>query len=373
MILTATIVGTNPVRVWGLTTDERTRRLAITGKQEWAGQNAVPADLLVNADFCFDPLWYRHISATPGTVLTMGGVPVLAHAKNPAQARTVATAMREGRPLPNDSGLAILAIEQNPTIENKQLRKRATPFVDRLVPENVRRLERASYYGAYKGVTDVLTKYLWPEAALFLTRIAARIGASPNQVTAIGFILCLLATVLFWFGHYWWGMAAGLIFMVLDTVDGKLARCTITSSWWGNVFDHGIDLIHPPFWWFAWGVGLQHWGLALSGRDFSLIMIAIVAGYMVQRAIEGAFIQRNRGIEIHVWQRIDSAFRLITARRNPNMVILFVATLASRPDIGLVVLAWWTVLSCVFHLVRLLQAEWHRIRGGTVTSWMESA
>ena len=47
-------------------------------------------------------------------------------------------------------------------------------------------------------------------------------------------------------------MAAGLVFMVLDTVDGKLARCTITSSGWGNVFDHGVDLIHPPFWWWAW-------------------------------------------------------------------------------------------------------------------------
>ena len=32
----------------------------------------------------------------------------------------------------------------------------------------------------------------------------------------------------------------------------------------------------------------------------------------------------------------DSQFRLITARRNPNMVILFVALLFGRPDIGLV-------------------------------------
>src|SRR3546814_15546925 len=79
---------------------------------------------------------------------------------------------------------------------------------------------------------------------------------SPNMVTAIGALLCVVATVAFWYGHYWWGMAAGLVFMVLDTVDGKLARCTITSSKWGDVFDHGIDLVHPPFWWYAWGVGL---------------------------------------------------------------------------------------------------------------------
>ena len=45
--------------------------------------------------------------------------------------------------------------------------------------------------------------------------------------------------------------------MVLDTVDGKLARCTITSSKIGEAIDHGIDLVHPPFWWWAWGVGLH--------------------------------------------------------------------------------------------------------------------
>src|SRR3546814_4775741 len=98
-----------------------------------------------------------------------------------------------------------------------------------------RAIERKSYFGAYKGVTDALTKYLWPELALWLTRGAASIGMTPNMVTAIGAALCVYATYLFAYGHYWTGMLAAFIFMVLDTVDGKLARCTITSSKWGNV------------------------------------------------------------------------------------------------------------------------------------------
>ena len=61
-----------------------------------------------------------------------------------------------------------------------------------------------------------------------------------------------------------WGVLSGFIFMVLDTVDGKLARCTGASSKWGNVFDHGIDLIHPPFWWWAWEHGLAAYGRPLS-------------------------------------------------------------------------------------------------------------
>jgi hypothetical protein len=99
-------------------------------------------------------------------------------------------------------------------------------------------------------------------------------------------------------------------------------------------------------------------------------MIAIVAGYVVQRLIEGAFIKRFANMHIHVWEKIDSDFRLITARRNPNMIILFVATACQRPDIGLIAIAWWTVLSCVFHAVRLVQAIVRASRGEAITSWL---
>src|SRR3546814_3447627 len=101
----------------------------------------------------------------------------------------------------------------------------------------------------------------------------------------------------------------------------------------------------------------------LSARDFALVMAAVIAGYVLQRVIEGMFI-KDFGMDIHVWQRFDSRFRLITARRNPNMVILFVALLAGRPDIGLIALAWWTIISLAVHAVRLVQARSEERRGG---------
>jgi len=158
--------------------------------------------------------------------------------------------------------------------------------------------------------------------------------------------------------------------MVLDTVDGKLARCTITSSWWGNVFDHGLDLVHPPFWWWFWATGLAHVGLALSDTLFWWVEGTIFIGYWVQRAIEGAFIAGFGGIHIHVWERFDSRFRLVTARRNPNMVILFASLVFARPDVGIVAVAVWTGLSCLVHLVRLIQAWLRTRRGEPVRSWL---
>lgn len=376
MSVSVETVGSNPTRLWGLTASRRTERLARASGLSFvqAGDPADGGTLLVNESFAFDPAWFRHAVASPGLVLTSGGVPVLAHARDAAQAAALRDAMATESAFGGLPGLDLVAFEDGPTIENKQLRKRETPFLMPLRPDTVRAIERASYFGAYKGVTDVLTKYLWPEWALVLTRICARLGITPNMVTAVGAILCVAATFAFADGQYWLGMALGLGFMVLDTVDGKLARCTITSSWWGNIFDHGLDLVHPPFWWWFWATGLATWGLAYDdgtfGPTFWWVQGAIQGGYLVQRLIEGAFMRLYGGMHIHVWRRFDSRFRLFTARRNPNMVILFVSMLFARPDIGLIAVAWWTAISCAVHAVRLAQAMAVRASGRPITSWL---
>ena len=343
-------VGTNPTPIWGMPNVERVRRIAAANGWAFGPQPADDGASVVTVDlaYAFDPVWLRHVVARPGSRLTLGGAPVIAHG----------------------TGGETFRAEDPAGILNEQLRKRERPFVLPLDPDTVRAIERASYFGAYKGVTDVLTKYLWPEWALVLTRVAARLGITPNIVTAIGAFLCVAATFLFWDGRYWAGMAAGLGFMVLDTVDGKLARCTITSSKWGNAFDHGIDLIHPPFWWWAWAVGLAAYGTPISTATFWWLMAVIQGGYVAQRALEGVFLVRF-AMHIHVWRKIDSDFRLVTARRNPNMVILFASMIFQRPDIGLIAVAVWTGVSLIVHAGQWLHAEWVVARGGRIVSWLD--
>lgn len=348
-------IGDNASRVFGLSPRERANRFAT--KINMIAVAEIPAAgpcIVANLGYAWDPAWLQHVASHPGLVLTQNGIPVLAHLTDAGQ-QAVGDAIKEQSPLQAVDGLNIQPIETVGAIENKELRKREQPYLMPLNAGTVRAVEKASYDGAYKGVTDILTLYLWRGAAFHLTRWAAALGITPNAVTAIGAVLCVMATWLFLRGDYWPGIAAGLGFMVLDTVDGKLARCTGTSSAWGNVFDHGLDLVHPPFWWWAWGAGLAAYGTPLPDGWLWPVISVIVAGYVVQRLIEGAFIKLY-GIHIHVWQRFDSRFRLITARRNPNMVILFGALIVGRPDIGLVLVAGWTVLSCLVHLARLVQA-----------------
>ncbi|HET8533985.1 MAG TPA: CDP-alcohol phosphatidyltransferase family protein, partial [Sphingomicrobium sp.] len=332
--------------------------------------DALPASggvLLANLDYAWDPAWLKLLGTRQDSVLLHQGKPVLAHVRAGAPAEAARRAM-----LGEDGSLeGLQAIDSaSAEIANDELRKRERPFVLPLRPETAEQVERAAYDASYKGVTDALTLYLWRKPAFHLTRWAAEMDISPNAVTGVGAVLCLLAFFYFWFGNYWLGILVGFIFMVLDTVDGKLARCTGASSQWGNILDHGIDLIHPPFWYWAWAHGLASYGRPLEPVYEAMLLAAIVIGYIAQRIIEGIFIARFK-MHIHVWQPVDSKFRLITARRNPNMVILVVALLFGRPDTGLELVGAWTILSLIFHLVRLAQAEMRSWRGQPIVSWLK--
>jgi phosphatidylglycerophosphate synthase len=361
-------VGDNPARPFGMGARERACRLAENAGLECA-EAPVPgrAMLLASMRFAWDPAWLKAMRARPGTMLTLAGEAVMVHVPVDANLAAAAAALEDGQVADSYELLPAETAE----LSYSELRKRERPFVLHLEPSNPERVERAAYDAAYKGVTDVLTLYLWRKPAFHLTRWAARAGLAPNAVTLVGAILCIIAFFLFWRGDYWLGVLSGFIFMVLDTVDGKLARVTGASSKWGEVFDHGIDLVHPPFWYWAWEHGLAAYGRPLEPVFATMVLWTIVGGYVAQRVIEGIFIKRLK-IEIHVWRPIDSKFRLVTARRNPNMVILAAALLFCRPELGLELVAWWTLASLIFHAVRLAQASERTGRGERIVSWLEA-
>ena len=360
-------VGQSEARLFGMNARDRAKRLAANAgfavSDEPVSDGAV---LLGSMDYAWDPAWLKAMAKRPGEVLTLGGRPVLAHVPSEGDPAGARETMAAGILPPELTPIASETTE----LSYAELRKRDRPFVLAVDPADTEPVERAAYDAAYKGVTDLLTLYLWRRPAFHLTRWAAEAGLSPNFVTAVGAVLCVLAFWLFWNGHYWLGVASGFIFMVLDTVDGKLARCTGASSKWGNVFDHGIDLVHPPFWWWAWLHGLDAYGTPLEPVYSTMLLWAIIGGYVAQRIIEGVFMRRFGGMHIHVWKQIDSRFRLITARRNPNMVILVAALLFGRPDTGIELVALWTIVSLIFHAVRLAQANALHDRGGKVVSWL---
>ena len=75
----------------------------------------------------------------------------------------------------------------------KALRKRKAPYALSLLQSTPAQVERRLFKGAYKGVTDVVTEYTWPEPALHVTRLCASLKLTPNMVTTASLFLVYLA------------------------------------------------------------------------------------------------------------------------------------------------------------------------------------
>jgi phosphatidylglycerophosphate synthase len=357
------IVGESPLRIWSLPAAERLqrqlRRVGATAPIESAR-----LIVLLRADWVYDEPLLRGLvrQDSPCGMWAEDGscVALLLPASRSEEAAALLQHGQAPADLPRRTPAEVAGSY------NDTLRKREPPYLLPLTAEGIAAIEARVFAGSYKGVTDFVTLYLWPRPARACTRICAQLGISPNTVTTASLVLVLLAMWAFWHGQYGWGLVAAWGMTFLDTVDGKLARVTLQSSRIGDYYDHSIDLLHPPFWWWAWVVGLASVGLALDSSSIALTVI--IAGYVLQRLEEGLFIAFFK-MDMHVWQRFDSLLRLVTARRNPNLAILTVAVLFGRPDVGINVVAAWVAICLVIHAVRLLQAGIAR-RRGPLRSWL---
>lgn len=363
-------------RVWGLTAPERLRRALLR-----AGANSVqllesseatpgvaPGPVVVlRGDFFYDERLVQGLLGRASVILQTDDashewVAVSAGgAQLPAAVESLRAESAASRSRLNDMSF-VVASDLAPAF-NQALRKTDPPFLYKAEVGAVRSTENRIFRSAYKGLTDLVTKWVWPIPARELTRLLARKGVRPNSVTALSYVFTFIALALFATGHFAWGLAAGWFMTFLDTVDGKLARCTLTSTKLGNVLDHGLDLVHPPFWWFAFGYGL---GFADPVVWFSSWLIVI--SYVVGRALEGLFMNVY-GMEIFLWRPFDGVFRTVIARRNPNLLLLSVGTAAGRPDLGFFAVAVWTLVCNVVHVVRLTMASRAKRRGETVRPW----
>lgn len=354
------IVGHCDLRIWALPSAVRLRR-----QLQRAG-TAADAErvVLLRADWVYDEAIVRSLVQAPNELALIGpnGECVALVTQHSRRAEHAPLLERGSAPV----DLPQLTPEQLANQYNDTLRKREAPYLMPLTKENLRAIEARVFQGAYKGVTDLVTLYVWPAPARAVTRVCAHLGITPNAVTSASLLLVIAATWAFWHGQYWLGLLAAWPMTFLDTVDGKLARVTLQSSPFGNVFDHSIDLIHPPLWWWAWIHGLGAIGMPLP--DPSLVLTIIVAGYVLQRIEEGLFIALFK-MDMHVWRPFDSKLRLITARRNPNLLILTVAMLFNAPDTGMLIVTVWIVICLAIHALRLVQAAIAR-RQGPLQSWL---
>ncbi len=368
MPLFAWIIDADVPRLWGLESRERlSRQLSRIEDIELAdqtqGSHHYPDLLILRGDHLFEQRALQAIAQRCGT-LTANGTPVATRAR--AEQVPIAVSRMDERDEAKDWISDGTYTVDDLADFDPDLRRMVTPYVLPIRSSTRPALEARLYGNAYKGITDFVTKWWWPKPARRVVAWCAERRISANQVTVTGLLLMLFACGCFYYGHYAPGLVAGWIMTFLDTVDGKLARVTVSASRLGHVLDHGMDIVHPPFWYMAWGLSA---GAAVPFADTGNWIVWMFAGYLAGRLIEGAF-HALGSVSMFAWRPLDAYFRLFTARRNPCLVLLTLSWAAGRPDWGFVLVVVWTVLSSALMALRLTYAAAVRVTRGPLQSWL---
>jgi phosphatidylglycerophosphate synthase len=210
------------------------------------------------------------------------------------------------------------------------------------------KVERFLFWSNYKGSTDFFTKYVYPPLVWLMVRPLARAHIHPNWVTIISIILTFAAVPLFGGGYFLAGFLCAYGMSVLDSVDGKLARLTFTDSKLGNVLDHGLDLVHPPFWYCAWAYGLADGDVWSPVFLASVLMLVL---YVIDRLILKIYPTRfGRGLHTHA--AMDGFVRTFISRRNINLPLFTVGYVLGLGIETIYLIVFWQAATCVYHGAR---------------------
>ena len=388
MTATACILRDSSTQLWGLSARERLKRQFRQVGGVSFDENASPSDLLsgshsgphsgshsgplsgtlflIDANFLFEPRTLSELLSRENTLLCLDGRPAAAVVEAKYLEEVSAFMMADGAG-DLSADIARISTDDLNAFDDK-LRRSDPPLLELVSEDRKLALESKLYGNSYKGITDLITKWAWPRPARYGVKLCASLNISPNMVTSFGFLLVIAACFLFLHGYYATGLLCGWIMTFLDTVDGKLARVTIQSSPFGHYFDHIIDLVHPPFWYYFWGVSLVTFD-PVFGFTVAAMVNWIIGAYIVGRIVEGLF-QLLGTCGVFTWRPFDAWVRLITARRNPCLIILTISVLLGEAGWGFVGVFLWTVLSSAQLLLRLLHGIVVRLRSGPLSSWL---
>ncbi len=382
MTIYALVSETSPVRLWGLESGQRLQRQLKAVSKEYSGDfsairwlssaDEAPDDgrvLLLNGSFLFENRTLKGVLERHNSILLDGDHSVAAAFIDTGRLKDVLEHMKNpGKTLPE--GMQAVRTSDMEAFD-ESLRRSTQPLLEAVTTERKAELEARLYGNAYRGITDLVTKFVWPKPAKQVVHLCASLHISPNMVTSFGLLLVIAACYLFLNGQYGWGLLAGWIMTFLDTVDGKLARVTIQSSKFGHLYDHLIDLFHPPFWYIYWGMSLIDFQPVL-GQGLDQMYWIIIIAYIAGRIVEGIFPLLG-SCSIFTWRPYDAWFRLVTARRNPCLILLTLSFMAGKPEWGFIAVTFWSALTTVALILRLLQAVVVRFTSGPLSSWLSEA
>ncbi|MCJ9429622.1 CDP-alcohol phosphatidyltransferase family protein [Kordiimonas marina] len=230
-----------------------------------------------------------------------------------------------------------------------ELRRTQPMLFERVTgPERILALSRLMVTRTQKGTLDWPARLLHAPMENFLTRLSARFGISPNSVSAVAAVTGFAAAWFFVQGYILYGLLLALTVGVLDGVDGKLARATMSESRLGRA-EHLLTKFVEYSWFIALAAylvpahGNAVWGLAL-----------VVIGFSWAEAVQGEFYRRLTGAQLDDAGRFERLWRLIGGRRNTYMWAFLPFVLMGTPYTGYWALAFYALVTFFVAQIRFI-------------------
>jgi CDP-alcohol phosphatidyltransferase len=201
---------------------------------------------------------------------------------------------------------------------------------------------------ASKRPTDVVEKYVDPPIENWIVHKLCETAVTPNVVTLLAIAVALTAASLFYEG--WFFLAAVFVWVaiVLDGVDGKLARVKLMTPSTGTL-NQIAGFFYESAWYLSWA--------AYLARTYDPVAWEVGTALAVcngcDQGLMAAFAQFC-GKPLSAMSRFDQCFDFIGGQRRIYLAMLLVGFLLGMPLQALQAVLWWAVVTVFIHLGRVL-------------------
>lgn len=214
---------------------------------------------------------------------------------------------------------------------------------------------------SYRHAEKILLKSLVPakdgavsrvlnrKVSLRITKLLARTGITPNQVTFLSFLISLASAVSFTTLHPLLGGLLAQLSSIIDGVDGEIARLKFLKSNYGGLFDAILDRYAD----FLIVLGMAYaWYSVAASPSVLLACAAALTGLPMSMLLKEKY-QALTGRPF-IPQSHDGIFRYLPANRDGRLFIIMLGGIFNLIPVTLIVLAAITHTQA---LVRLYKAR----------------
>ena len=220
-------------------------------------------------------------------------------------------------------------------------------------PMDLAPLGRLMYRRTFKGVIDAVARYGYYHLVRLITYPLSFTSIAPNLLTSMSILGIWAAIPCFASGHMAAGISSAWAGVLLDSIDGKLARLRLHLSDRMGAIEHIAAAPGLALWYAAFGWYLSELESAVSGGALQWTVTGISV-FVVDKVVSGSF-KRLFGNEIFDFSAVDARFHLIAARRNTTLLIFTLGTIVGNPGLAFRTAVVWMVITFGYHLVRFIQ------------------